>query len=33
MTEEHQWSAEQRETLIDTYRSSIEGQMAAEVMV
>jgi glycerol-3-phosphate dehydrogenase len=33
MAEEHQWSAEQRQTLIDTYRSSIEGQMAAEVKV
>jgi glycerol-3-phosphate dehydrogenase len=33
MAEEHQWSAEQRQTLMDTYRSSIEGQMAAEIKV
>src|SRR5947209_157371 len=33
MAQEHQWSAEQRQTLMDTYRSSIEGQMAAEIKV
>ena len=33
MAQEHQWSAEQRQALINTYRSSIEGQMAAEIKV
>ena len=33
MATEHQWSVEQRRTLVDTYRSSIEDQMTSEVKV